>query len=101
MRQVAFIDGNQHADVGGFGGEQGALQQHFAGRGHGGGYDDQQGNVGGNQFRAVGVLPVEQALARQQLFDNRLLAVERGNAHPIAAGEINPFAARIGFVKAA
>ena len=96
--QVGFVQNDDGLDAGGFGGKEGALQQGFAGRGNGGGHDKELGNIRGDQLGFPSVLTVEQAFAREIVFDNGLFGVDVLNMHAVAAGEIYPLFARAGFV---
>ena len=98
FRQVGFVQDDDGLDAGGFGGKEGALQQGFAGRGNGGGHDKELGNIGGDELGFPSVLAVEQAFAREIVFDDGLFGVDVLDMHAVAAGEIHPLFARAGFV---
>ena len=74
------------------------MQQGFAGRGNGGGHDKELGNICGDKLGFPSVLAVEQAFARQVVFDDGLFGVDGLDVHAVAAGEVHPLFARAGFV---
>ena len=96
--QVGFVQDDDGLDARGFSGQEGALQQGFAGRGNGGGNDKELADVGGDKFGFPSVLAVEQAFTRQVVFDDGLFGVDGLDMHAITAGEIHPLFARAGFV---
>ena len=90
--QVGLIKHNHRTDFGGFGGQQGALQQQFAGRWHRRQHHQQLRYIGGNQFAFKRILPIQQACARQVVFNHHLLGIDGTDVHFIATGKIHPFA---------
>ena len=74
------------------------MQQGFAGRGNGGGNDKELADIGGDELGFPSVLAVEQAFARQVVFDDGLFGVDGLDMHAVTAGEVHPLFARAGFV---
>ena len=93
LRQIHFVQCEQHRDFSVFRGCQTAVKQMTV-QGRHRQYDNDARHVGGDQFLALNIGAVKQRSTRLDDFNHALLGRGHGDLHAIATGDIGAFAAR-------
>ena len=94
--KIALVQADQRVNAGGLGGDHAAADQFVEKARHRGDDDHDLGDIRGDQLFAPLVGAIEQGMAFERLFDDRLFGVQHLHGDAVAAGKVGFLAARRG-----